>query len=141
MHGLGDAEFDCSTGCSCLLRGCKRLFELTQDLVLADYQGVDTGGQFQEVAGHGLALDERKPVPPHLVQELLKATSIPLHQHLNAVAGLEQEHAAEPFPRFAEKSRLVREPERLKRGDVGGVVADARDREGDHEWFRHGGTS
>ena len=114
---------------------------VAEDLVLADDQGVDARGQFQEVAGHGLALDDRKPMPAHLPKERFKAPRVALHQHFDAVAGLEEERAPEPLPCLAEERRFVGEPERLERGDIRGVVADAREREGDGERFRHAGTS
>lgn len=81
----------------------------------------------------GLAFDNRKVTPAMLLQEPLKALRIALHQHLDAVAGLEQEGALESLPRLTEERRFIGEPERFERCDICSVVTDTRERERDRE--------
>jgi len=102
----------------------KRFFQLADDLVLTHDHRFDTGGKREEVVQRLPAFEQEKSFPPMLFKELPERTGIAFDNHLDPVAGLEQEDAMEFFLRSGKKRRLVPEPEGFECHHVRGMVTD-----------------
>ena len=95
VDGLVDAEFEkTARGAGFLCIG-KRLLELPDDLVFADDHRLDAGSKREEVAERVAAFEQEKSRPALSFEEVPERPGIAFDNHLDPVAGLEEEHATE----------------------------------------------